>query len=353
MAQAPSKRLFFKLAEGYLETGRIAESLAMAEQGLRAHPGYLSCLEIKGFALVRLGRWAEAVAVLDDVNRRVGGDKVKTFLAMGLFGAGRKEQAESLCREILAANPFNAEIKRLLNQGGQPLPAAEPLLQPSQSGVEEEAVEIIVEEEPEPAASPVVTEPQKGEQQLPLGPLVSAAIEPPIAEKYQAPFTPPEAPAVAATAKKATPETPKKPRKSRFGRSLFRLRKSRKDAETENEAPTEPAVSLNGEVVIEEPEEIIDAFSDPLQDDQKDTAPAVAEKTLVRGAVSTASKEETIVRQKGTESPDRRKEKAADKPAPTTKKTTARQYDPTEGMEAELSVEDIDVFSELEEDEKS
>ncbi len=361
MAQAPSKRLFFKLAEGYLETGRLAEALETAEQGLRSHPGYLSCLEIKGFTLVRLGRWNEAIAILEDVNNRVGGDKVKTFLAMALFGAGRQEAAEALCRDILAANPFNVEIKKLLSQGGQIAPAIETTAESAAPEVAEEAIEVVMEEEMETVESPLpakqleLPEPAATMQ---IAARIPAAEPPIIVEAAPSPTAapeepPPSAPVVDQEAEQVPPELPKNPRKSRFGRSLFRRRRGRKSAEASNEEPAVAVGPWNGEAAVEEPEETVDAFSDPLQDDQKDTTPPVAEKTLLRSVDSAIQAEKTVVRPKETEAVQERQDKTLEKQASPTKTAAAKRYDPTEGMNADLDVEDIDVFSGLEEDEKS
>lgn len=119
----PLKRLYHRLAEALLRNGRPRAALDLAEKGLFIHDKkYLACEEIKGAALLALGRYVEAVAVLRHAAQQVDSQEIKHKLALSLFGADRSEDARAVCQELLAKNPFDTETRHLLVKGKQLLP---------------------------------------------------------------------------------------------------------------------------------------------------------------------------------------------------------------------------------------
>jgi len=118
----PNKRLHHRIAEVLTAAGRPHEALEVVETGLTVHPGNLSYLDIKGVVLITLGRWPEAVEVLSDVVKRVGSFEAKLHLTQALFGVSREDEARRLGDELLKQNPFHAELRRLLAEGRHALP---------------------------------------------------------------------------------------------------------------------------------------------------------------------------------------------------------------------------------------
>lgn len=66
-AGAPGSRAFAPLADLLRQAGLHHDALSLLDQGLAAHPGYLTGLIIQGMTLLELGRASEARTVLLDV----------------------------------------------------------------------------------------------------------------------------------------------------------------------------------------------------------------------------------------------------------------------------------------------
>jgi hypothetical protein len=122
LARFPDKRVHHRLAEALLAAGRPYEALTIADQGLAAQPRYLACQQVKGQALVAVGRWTEAVETLTAVVQRVDSPEAQRQLAVALFGAGRDGEGRALCEQLLKRDPLDAEARRLHSIGRAALP---------------------------------------------------------------------------------------------------------------------------------------------------------------------------------------------------------------------------------------
>lgn len=300
----PDKRLYHRLAEALLELGRPAAALEIAERGITRHAKYWSCQEVQGAALVALGRYDEALAVLEPIGARVGAEEAKRQQAMALFGLGREDDARRICRELLQRDPFDKTAQRLLRVGAAalPKPVSDDAPQPPA--------------EPEPAAAP---EPEPEPEPAPA-PAEQPAIEPP----------PPPV---------QKPMPPRPPQSS--------------VAE-----PQQPFDDLS----TSETDKLVDDFFDPLMDD--DSPNAKTADTVVRAKTAQEEVSPALVAPEGTEIVEEGDQALSQEEVATEGDASfapekadddveeddvddAREYDPTEGMDADIDIDDIDVFGEL------
>ena len=92
----PASRIFLQLAEEYRHQGRLHEALAVLDEGLKEHPGYLSALVAKGRCLLELGQPEPAREVLERVVRQDATQMVankllvRTYLETGQAARARE-----------------------------------------------------------------------------------------------------------------------------------------------------------------------------------------------------------------------------------------------------------------------
>lgn len=148
----PHQRLYHRIVDALLKSGRPAAALDMAEKGLFIYDKkYLACQEAQGAALLALGRYAEAAAALQPIVRQVSNVETRRKLVMALYGAGLDEEANKLGRELMNRDPFDNQVRRLLERGKEELPAPiefeEPL--PEEEPASGEDVAATIDHEPE------------------------------------------------------------------------------------------------------------------------------------------------------------------------------------------------------------
>lgn len=123
IARVPEKRLYHRLADALLKAGRPHDAYDIAVKGLFIHDSkYWACVEAKGAAELTLGRYADAVLTLRPLTEQLGNPENRRKLAMALYGSGKAEEAEKICKRILQSNPFDNQTQRLLSKGRAALP---------------------------------------------------------------------------------------------------------------------------------------------------------------------------------------------------------------------------------------
>ncbi len=112
---APDSYVFVPLADACRKMGRLDEALEICLRGVERHPGYASGHVVKGKCLFDRGEYEtarvafEAVLDLDDSNL-----VALKFLGMIEADAGRLDSAQRYFQKILAIDPDNREITRIL-----------------------------------------------------------------------------------------------------------------------------------------------------------------------------------------------------------------------------------------------
>ncbi|UCH84566.1 MAG: tetratricopeptide repeat protein [Candidatus Latescibacterota bacterium] len=115
--QAPDSYLFVPLADACRKQGRLDEALEICEKGVERHPGYASGHVVKGKCLYDRGDYDtacetfERVLLLDDNNL-----VALKFLGMIAADAGQLDAARGYFQKILAVDPENREIKRIIRE---------------------------------------------------------------------------------------------------------------------------------------------------------------------------------------------------------------------------------------------
>ena len=306
----PSQRLYHRIAESLLKVGRPAAALDIAEKGLFIHDKkYLTCIEAKGLALLALGRYAAAVETLKPIAAQLGSVETKRKLAAAMFGATLDDEAGTLCRDLLRLNPFDRETKQLLSKGRQALPepiTSEPPLP------EDEEPPPPAEEEPElPPAEwerprrELLREPRHEESPPPA---VEQPISPPQSTK---PAAPAEKAAAAPAKAREVPTEPQTPMISGAGIEGLVAHLA-----TEGQKPLEADA-------VNEADELVEDFFRRMETNGNGSKPTV---TVVSSPPETASH---------SMEPEVAQEEHS------------VEYDPTEGIDAAVDLEEVDVFGEL------
>lgn len=317
----PAKRLYHRIAEALLKSGRPAAALDIAEKGLFIHEDkYLACQEVKGAALLALGRYSAAVDVLQPIAEQVKNPQARQKLVMALYGARRDDEGKAICKQLLRANPFETTLQKLMSKGAAALP--DPI-------TEEEPLPELVEppNAPEPEEEPPADEPTLEDPPVDA-PSVQAEVqeeESPEPEREEV-YDPgePEAVDVFAAEDLAEPEP-------------------------EPEQPVEEPLPPEPEPVPME--ETPDKIDDQLEgvvlhqaDDQErpfDAAAAGEAEATVDQFFGAMSKGDETKQSDATDDFSVSDEEAANEAE------QAVEDDPTDGMEQAVDVDDVDVFGDL------
>ncbi len=155
IARVPEKRLYHRLADALLKVGRPHDALDIAAKGLFIHDTkYWACVEAKGAAELALGRYADAVLTLRPLTEQVANPENLRLLAMALYGANQDDEAAKICKRILQDNPFDATAQKLASKGRAALPA--PIAQDAPlPEIEEASPKPFAAPEPEPEEEPL------------------------------------------------------------------------------------------------------------------------------------------------------------------------------------------------------
>jgi tetratricopeptide (TPR) repeat protein len=293
----PSQRLYHRIAEALLKTGRPAAALDIADKGLFIHDKkYLTCTEAKGLALLALGRYATAVETLKPVAAQLGSVDTKRKLALALFGAGFDEEALALCRELLRSNPFDRETKQLLAKGREALPP--PITDETPLPEDDETAEIA-----RPIRSAV--EPETKPTSRPVAPAIAPPREPPPAPRPVVVTPPPDKP-------------PPEP--------------------TRIAAEKPPAMGIEGLVT-----HVASEAHRPLE---AEAAPEAEE--LVEDFFRRMDAAESVQRLRPVRAPEAASPPSGGSPdLEVAAEERSVEYDPTEGIHANVDVEEVDVFGDL------
>ncbi len=310
----PSQRLYHRIAESLLKVGRPAAALDIAEKGLFIHDKkYLTCIEAKGLALLALGRYAAAVETLKPIAAQLGSVETKRKLAAAMFGATMDDEAAALCRDLLRLNPFDRETKQLLSKGRQALP--EPIT--SEPPLPED------EEPPPPAEEEPELPPAEWERprREPLRELRHEESPPLAAEKpVEQPDSPPQSAKSTAPAEKAasapakTREVPADPQTPIIASAGIEGLVAH--LATEGQKPLEADA-------VNEADELVEDFFRRMETNGNGSKPAV---TFVPSPPEPASH---------SMEPE------------VTPEEHSVEYDPTEGFDDAVDLEEVDVFGEL------
>jgi tetratricopeptide (TPR) repeat protein len=115
----PNSKLFFPLAEEYIEAGRLQEAITLLRTGIKAHPDFLSARVALGKALLSKGQVEEAKQEFEQVVTANPDNLMAHKKLAGIyFKAGDARKALASCEVILAVNPTDAEAVRLRDQIG-------------------------------------------------------------------------------------------------------------------------------------------------------------------------------------------------------------------------------------------
>src|SRR5512138_1351972 len=135
LAKDPRSMAFAPLAEAYRKSGRLDEAIAVAEAGLRAHPGYLGGLVVLGRALFDKGDVPRAFEILGKVVRENPDNYMaaKTLAKIHVL-RGEAGQALAAYRTVRAMMPgdreVEAELARLEEAAAEAAKAAPALSEP-------------------------------------------------------------------------------------------------------------------------------------------------------------------------------------------------------------------------------
>jgi len=113
----PTSRVFLQLAEEYRHQGRVKEALAVLDQGLREHPGYLSALVAKGRCHLELGEGEAARSVLERVVKQDATQMVANkLLVRAYLDTGEPDRARERLELYSLLNDSDPEIGDLRRQ---------------------------------------------------------------------------------------------------------------------------------------------------------------------------------------------------------------------------------------------
>lgn len=101
----PAHEPLLRQAVFALQAGRALEAQMLAAQALESSPGEPRALQIFGYALLRQGQAAEALAPLKQAARRTHDPEVETQYAMALQQAGRNDDAIAQLEKATARRP--------------------------------------------------------------------------------------------------------------------------------------------------------------------------------------------------------------------------------------------------------
>jgi len=324
IARVPEKRLYHRLAEALLKVGRPHDALDIAAKGLFIHDTkYWACVEAKGAAEVALGRYPDAVLTLRPLTEQVANPENLRLLAMALYGVNQDEEAAKICKRILQGNPFDASAQKLMNKGRAALP--EPIAQDAPLPESKDAPHV----EP-PIAS--VPEPQEEPDREPIEDAEPAAHAKPhlrivenehkdvdvFGEEEPAPIQAPEEVDVFGVESQSAPVE----------------KMAAPEPASASEAPTE-ARADDSQVLHH-----VGAGDRPFDADAAPEAEAALDRlfSAMSDAPPAIADEETRFAAP---------EQADDAQAAIPQEELGHEYDPTEGMEAHVEVEETNVFGEI------
>jgi len=335
IARVPEKRLYHRLAEALLKVGRPHDALDIATKGLFIHDTkYWACVEAKGAAEVALGRYPDAVLTLRPLTEQVANPENLRLLAMALYGVNQDEEAAKICKRILQGNPFDASAQKLMNKGRAalpepiaqdvPLPESKdaPHVEPPVASVpepqEEPDQELVEDAEPAAHAKPHLRIVENEHEDVDVfGEEEPAPIQAPEevdvfgAEPDAAPIEESAAPEPAPVEEIGTPEpapASEAPAETRADDSQVLHRVGAGDRPFDADAAPEAEAAL-----------------DRLFSAMSDAPPAIADEETRFAAP----------------------EQADDAQAAIPQEELGHEYDPTEGMDAHIEVEETNVFGEI------
>jgi tetratricopeptide (TPR) repeat protein len=117
LAKDPRSMAFAPLAEAYRKNGRLDEAVAVAEAGLKAHPGYLGGLVVLGRALFDKGEVARSFEILSNVMKE-NPDNYMAAKTLARIYAQRDDidQALAAYRRVRAMMPGDREVEEELTR---------------------------------------------------------------------------------------------------------------------------------------------------------------------------------------------------------------------------------------------
>lgn len=153
----PASRIFLQLAEEYRHLGRVQDALAVLDQGLAEHPGYLSALVAKGRCHLELGDGESARAVLERVVKQDATQMVANkLLVRAYLETGDPVKARErldLYSLLNDSDPEIEDLRRRIRQLEKPAQAERP---------DQEAAPFSLEPPPLPPSLPAQPRAQAG-----------------------------------------------------------------------------------------------------------------------------------------------------------------------------------------------
>jgi tetratricopeptide (TPR) repeat protein len=115
---------FNNLAAIELQRGRTDEARRLLEQALRINPDYVDASERLGALLVKSGDTPTAIANLERVVAVHPTEEALSALSIAYMSAGRREEAKTTLRRLVALNPHRADalsyLAAMLSEEGHP-----------------------------------------------------------------------------------------------------------------------------------------------------------------------------------------------------------------------------------------
>ncbi|HZE89995.1 MAG TPA: tetratricopeptide repeat protein [Verrucomicrobiae bacterium] len=111
----PASRVFYELAREHHALGNLEEAARLCREGLQRHPAYHSARVLFGRVLIDMGLFSDARPELERVVKQAPDNLLaRRLLAEALAGSGDRAGARAALRQLLAAQPGDAEALKVM-----------------------------------------------------------------------------------------------------------------------------------------------------------------------------------------------------------------------------------------------
>ena len=191
LAKDPKSRIFLQLAEEYRKSGMAEEAIAICQEGLKHHPGYVSAKVTLGKAYLDLKKIDEAQQIFEDVIEQ-SPDNLMANRSLGdiYYMKGYAKDALKHYKVINMFNPSDQMMAEKIKELTAQLAEPQAIAVGEEGGDEGEAEEIKIEptawEEEKPEPSEVVLEQElETKEELPAIEQKEEAVAPEPAEPLE------------------------------------------------------------------------------------------------------------------------------------------------------------------------
>ncbi len=155
LKENPHSLLFARLADVYIEKGRIDEAIALCTEGIKDHPSYSTGYFILAKAYIQKKEYDKAESALKNAlsydQQYLAAHKL---LGDMLLKAGWENLALDHYNAILEIDPFEEKVKEIIKKIAPSVIEKAPLLEKEEEPIPEETLEPPLDEQPpEPLAS--------------------------------------------------------------------------------------------------------------------------------------------------------------------------------------------------------